>query len=803
MAYIDGPSLADKIKERPLPLDEALGIAIQVADGLQEAHEKGIVHRDVKPQNIMLTTKGQVKIMDFGLASLAGRSKLTKSGTTLGTPAYMAPEQLEATEVDRRADIWASGVVLYEMLTQHTPFNADYEQAIAYGILNEQPEPASAQRSDVQPAVDRVIQKALAKHPAERYQHADDLAVDLKRIRQELSATPAAAKSAGDSASPATVAARRLPWALAGLASMVAVVLALVHFNESSTLEEPVARPATRHVVNLPDSAHLALGTQYPEIGFEGPTLALSPDGRHLVYVGQSDGGTRLYHCDLTQFQDPQPISGTEGAVFAFFSPDAERIGFLTRDRVKTIRRDGGDSKTLSRVRTPVSASWIDQTIYVAGSQGYRLYRVPAEGGEAQEVFQVLQQLGRQGSISQVLPGGRGALVSLFDERSISGDQAEVWLASLDGGENKALAINGFYARYVASGHLVFGRQGDVFAAPFDLDSLEVTGDAVRVFEGVASDSNFGYVQFVFDENGTAAFIPGGDIPKGRVAWVDRLGAEGVLDIPERIYGVFDVTSDGKRFAIQVADVNDYVWLWSSDDGGRSIASELSLGWPTWNSDGTQLAVTSVEPRGVRSILVYDAQGQLLRPLYSAQGRNTAVAWVGNRIAVGHFDLGSIQVLALDPSEEPVSIWSRGGPESSAPATKFPGLSADGSMVAYSTDEGTGLQVWAERIEGGERVQVSTGGGVESVWSREGGELFFRQGNRFYASQVTTGSRLEVSTPKLVFVAPDFVDTKGLSYRVSSDGQRIYYVRRSRPPARNRIHIVHNSFKGLSGRERD
>ncbi len=147
MAYINGPSLAGKIKERPLPLDEALNMAIQIADGLQEAHEKGIVHRDIKPQNIMLTAKGQVKIMDFGLASLAGRSKLTKSGTTLGTPAYMAPEQLEGRDVDRRVDIWALGVVLYEMLTQRTPFDADYEQAIAYGILNEEPEPVTAIRS--------------------------------------------------------------------------------------------------------------------------------------------------------------------------------------------------------------------------------------------------------------------------------------------------------------------------------------------------------------------------------------------------------------------------------------------------------------------------------------------------------------------------------------------------------------------------------------------------------------------------------------------------------------------------------
>ncbi len=180
MAYIDGPSLADKIKERPLPLNEALDIAVQIAEGLQEAHDKGIVHRDIKPANVMLTPKGQVKIMDFGLAAVTGRSRLTKTGTTLGTPAYMAPEQLEGRDVDRRADIWALGCVLYEMLTQRTPFEAEYEQAIAYGILNEQPEPLTAFRSGIPVPLDRVVGKSLAKAPEERYQSASDFGVDLR-----------------------------------------------------------------------------------------------------------------------------------------------------------------------------------------------------------------------------------------------------------------------------------------------------------------------------------------------------------------------------------------------------------------------------------------------------------------------------------------------------------------------------------------------------------------------------------------------------------------------------------------------
>ena len=201
LAFIDGPSLADKIAERPLPLDEALDMAIQIAEGLQEAHQKGIVHRDIKPHNVMLTAKGQVKIMDFGLARLTGRSKLTKSGTTLGTPAYMPPEQLQGLEVDHRADVWALGIVLYEMLAQRTPFEADYEQAIAYGVMNEEPEPLTAIRSGLHPELDRLVTKLLAKNAEDRFQHMDDVLADLRAVSRSHGAGESQTVPEGDPAS--------------------------------------------------------------------------------------------------------------------------------------------------------------------------------------------------------------------------------------------------------------------------------------------------------------------------------------------------------------------------------------------------------------------------------------------------------------------------------------------------------------------------------------------------------------------------------------------------------------------------
>ena len=202
LQFVDGPTIQEKIKERPLPLDEALYIACQVAQGLQEAHEKGIVHRDIKAANILLNSKGQAKITDFGLAHLAERSKLTKSGTTLGTPAYMSPEQAQGETIDRRSDIWSLGVLLYEMVAGKHPFPGEYDQAVVYSIINEQPEPVTALRRGVPPKVDDLLDKALAKDPGGRYQHADELIVDLVSLREKLKSESATIPRAASQALP-------------------------------------------------------------------------------------------------------------------------------------------------------------------------------------------------------------------------------------------------------------------------------------------------------------------------------------------------------------------------------------------------------------------------------------------------------------------------------------------------------------------------------------------------------------------------------------------------------------------------
>ena len=329
MAYIDGPALADKIEERPLPLKQALDLAIQIAEGLQEAHEKGIVHRDIKPHNVMLTAKGQIKIMDFGLASLAGRSKLTKSGTTLGTPAYMAPEQLEGRDVDRRADIWALGCVLYEMLTQRTPFDADYEQAIAYGILNEEPEPVTAQRSGLPLDLDRLIARTLAKKPEERWQHADDLLVELRRLRRGLGRQGASVApvpeipTEGTTNGPSIFMSPRLALTAAGVFA-AGVLLSWLWIR--SDPGDAVRRGLPPHrITRLTSDSGL---THQPAISPDGKLVAYSSDragsGNFDIWV-QQIGGVGAIRRTIHAANETEPS----------FSPDGESIVFVSE-------RDGG-----------------------------------------------------------------------------------------------------------------------------------------------------------------------------------------------------------------------------------------------------------------------------------------------------------------------------------------------------------------------------------------------------------------------------------------------------------------------------
>ena len=786
MAYLEGESLEARIAKGPLPLRDALDIGRHIAEGLEAAHEKGVVHRDIKPANVMIDAKGRATILDFGLARLTEASQLTRKDQTVGTAAYMSPEQLQGGEVDRRTDIWALGCVLYEMVAGARAFPGQYEQALAYEIVHEEPEPLTGVRAGVPMELEFIVGKCLAKDPSKRYAGAADLAVDLAALAEKQASgrsrvlNPSVVASKAEP--PRPIFRARLPWTLFATALLALAGLAYVHFNESSGSGAADAGPRLHTVINLPESAPLALGTHHTVIGVDFRALALSPDGRSLVYVGEAESGSRLYYQDLTSFEEARPIEGTEGAAFAFFSPTSNEVGFLTADRVKKASLDGGPVTTLCQVRTPVAASWIDDTIYFTGNGGVLLLSVPESGGVPTLVLDHADQ-----SIgSALLPGGGKALVGQRSPDSSSRDYARLRIVSLEGGDDNDLGIVGYSPQYVASGHLAFVRGDALMVAPFDVERLDVTGEPTPLIEGVAVESTFGQVHFDFAANGMLAYVPGGDVTRGRLAWVDREGNRGVFEMPARSYGVFDLAPDDRRFAIHVPDVRDHIQIWDQEQGGRELPLQTGAGWPIWRPDGAALAFAA----GDGGVYVHNMESGAATELFPIGGRVLLDSWAG-RDRIGYSMANRIGVVSAESPREP--LWARGSEDGESLMNRFVAVSPDGALVAYSTfEDGSRFQVWVEEINSKRRIQVSTDGGMEPVWCRACGQLFYRLGNRVMVTRITTEGRLAASAPAQAFEAPDFVDTNGVSYRVSSDGRRLYYIRRSRPLVRDRIHIVQN-----------
>ncbi len=596
MAYIDGPSLAEKIKERPLPLDEALTIATQIAEGLHEAHEQGVVHRDIKPQNILLTTKGQVKILDFGLAALTGRSKLTKTGTTMGTPAYMAPEQLEGRKVDRRADVWALGCVLYEMLTQKTPFEADYEQAIGYGILNEDPEPVTALRRGLPPKVDDLLAKALAKDRDERYQHADDMLADLRVLQKQSGArkTPSGRStiaamtsqtlSTADALPPDSVVVRR---SSQRIERAVAVVLGIAFFGLLAV-----------HFAEAPPETPEATATRF-SFAPEGLTQArLSPDGKYILYTAQTDGDQSLWLRPLGD-ESARQLAGTEGALGGFWSPDSSWIGFGTRTELKRVSIDGGSPITLCSLPDTgelslLGGTWSPDDERIVFSSAFRLYEVAARGGQPELLFDASDSPRPYSLYPHFLPTGSGPAALVY---AASSSPVDHWVAvlNLETGERRELGP-GTQPVYSQDGYLIHGPTSNaepgLWAWPFSLETLEPTADSFLISTaGLAA---------TLSRDGTLTYLDqvGGGSTRTLV-WRDRTGE--LLETVGQPQNMAQpaLSPDGQRVAVRSTESgNRDVWV---HDLIRSTKTRLTFdevpeAQPAWSPSGQEIAYRHADP---------------------------------------------------------------------------------------------------------------------------------------------------------------------------------------------------------------
>jgi hypothetical protein len=528
LELVDGPTLADRLVNGPLPLEDAWPIARQICEALEAAHDHGVVHRDLKPANIKVRSDGTVKVLDFGLAKAFDPTPdraevshsptlispaVTRVGAIMGTAAYMSPEQARGKAVDKRADVWAFGCVLYEMLVGARPFGGDDVAETMARVIERQPDWKALE--DTAPgSVVRLVRRCLQKDPANRLR-------DIADARLELHDAVAAA-SQGEAPPDRTQAERRLRRSV--IAALAAGVVLGIALGVLPGLRRGAVEPASNReqrlnaAINLPNEAQLALDSEAADVGFDSTLLALSPDGQILVWVGSSSGTVRLFARRLDSF-DARPLPGTEGALHAFFSPDGRSVGFLTNSKLKVHSFVTGTTTTICDVETGVVGTWAtgDQ-VFFGAEEGRRLFRVSASGGAPVLVGDAIEGV-RYGHVT---PDGKSVLVT-YRLAGIGADFAQVRLVNLATRETKTLTTDGYDARLTPGGRLVFGRSGRVFAAKFDANTQSI-GDPVPIASNVRMHALYPHLQLATSDADVLAYVPGGDVAVASIAWVDRQG---------------------------------------------------------------------------------------------------------------------------------------------------------------------------------------------------------------------------------------------------------------------------------------
>ena len=791
LELVEGPTLAERIAAGPMPVEEAIRIALQIAQGLEAAHDKAIIHRDLKPANVKLTKDGDVKILDFGLAkALEAESStvettnsptLTRAathvGVLLGTAAYMSPEQAKGKPADRRADVWAFGVVLYEMLTARRAFAGEDVSDTLACLLTKEPD-WSALPAGLPARVRRLIARCLTKDPRKRLQ-----AIGEARIALE-DAMEGAAETAVSGARPSSAF-----WsALAG-----AAVLAL-----GVTLGALWLRPA------LPPAPPLRLSA---EIGADaslvtsrlgtGPAAILSPDGALLAFVAEKgpDALPQLYVRGLDELQ-ASPLPGTEGARNPFFSPDGQWIAFFADRKLKKVAVTGGAIVTLCAAPDDRGGSWGEDGTIVftpAGTGG--LSRVSSAGGPPEVLTKPDPGVGLASHRwPQVLAGGRAVVYTAGVRGGY--EDATIVARPLSGGPEKILLRGGYHGRYLPSGHLVYIHDGTLFAAAFDLGRLEVTGQAAPALKGVKSHAGFGGAQFAHSDRGALVYLPGASVgAELTIQWMDRAGRPQPLRAVPGDYGDPRFSPDGRRLAMDVRERDQrdvWVYEWERDTLSRLTFDPGEDTAPVWTPDGRRIVFGSRRAdKGTRNLYWQrsDGTGDAERLTESNQMQVPA-SWhpSGRFLAFSEYSVqtSSFDVMILEVEGSEASGWKPGKPTVflNTPSVEYnPEFSPDGRWLAYQSDEAGSLEVYVRPFPGpGGRWQASTEGGWGPAWSRTRAELFYQAIDRriMVAPYTVDGDSFRPEKPRLWSEGRFAVRTDGRPFDLHPDGQR--FVGILRPP---------------------
>ena len=798
MEHLVGETLEARLAKGALPLEQTLEYAIQIADALDKAHRQGVVHRDLKPGNIMLVKSG-AKLLDFGLAKLQAtetptnlsalpteQANLTAEGTILGTLQYMAPEQLEGKEADSRTDIFAFGAVVYEMATGKKAFEGKSQASLIAAIMGQDPRPMSELQPMTPALLDQVVKRCLAKEPDERWQTAADL-MEGFRMSVEGSSQPGIA-------APTVVQHRnreRVAWGL--VAALIVGIITLFTLWTSVPPPSPETQLISRFVMALSPNQQLD--------GDNRPSFALSTDGAHLVYVARTGDSVRQLYLRSIDSLESRPIAGTEGALNPFFSPNSQWVGFFAAGQLKKVSISGGAPVTICDSSNLYGgASWgPDDTIIFAPVSRVGLLRVSAAGGSTPQVLTTLDSTKEEISHRwpHFLPGGKAVLFNVAG--GPNWDQWPIVVQSLETGERRVVVDAGTRARYLPTGHLVYGRAGTLMAVPFDLERLEATGAAVPILEGVRMGTE-GTVEYSFSGLGSLVYIPGpvGE-PQRRLVWLDRRGVEEALPVPLRSYYLARLSPDGQRIAATIRGESNDVWVY--DIAGQTLTRVTFEGnnqFPIWTPDGKRVTFRATRG-GTRNIWWTPVDGSGTdEQLTSGDHNQTPDFWSpdGQMLVYRDSDLvtrDDLWVLPLEGERKARPILQTPFSERGAR------ISTDGQWLAYFSDESGQYEIYVQSFPGlGGKRQVSTEGGREPAWARNGRELFFRNRNKMMAVDIQTQPTFSTGKPRLLFeISPSLLAFSRM-FDVTPDGQHFLMVKLSEQelPATQLI-VVQNWFEEL------
>ncbi|HYN06179.1 MAG TPA: protein kinase [Vicinamibacterales bacterium] len=784
MELVDGESLAARLAKGPLPLEEALARAIEIADALDSAHRQRIIHRDLKPGNVMLAKTGlgkahatQAKLLDFGLARIlpsdldsvaADLSRITKAGAMLGTLEYMAPEQIEGQPADARTDIFAFGALLYEMLTGRRAFEGATAAVVMAAILREDPPPVHPRE------LGRIVRRCLAKDPLRRYQSTRDLLNDLEDTKQVLDSGELETRASAQFAS--AISRARVAWMVAGAALLLAAAAGWYELNG-----RPADRPMVRSSLIAPE------GTEFD---FSEGAPALSPDGRRVAFLARRPNGARQIWIRALDTLPAQPLAGTEGATHPFWAPDGTALGFFSNLKLRRLDLSSGAIRSLCDVqRAARGGTWgPDGTILFPRSGASEIYRVSADGGSPVAVTEFDAR--RDETIPRFpafLPDGRHFLF-ISDGRADPQGRNTVFVGSLDSRTRKPITWTHSSAVYSTSGHLLFLRDVTLFAQRFDVSRLTLVGAPVEIAKWAAATVRNEAVLSVATDAALVYQTGRGDADVAQLAWMDRNGNQLATVGPRSVAYSVELSNDGRKVAVGVLEKGYDI---SVRDLERGTTAEIHFeSWnavsPVWSPDDRRLffgfgsgtasnrvrkiVSTTADGTGMQQAVYVPSDGQPGVPTSISSDGAVLVTTIRKESGgLGHAKHDyDIRVLALAGDAPPFlnrpELFEMNG--QLAPGTRS-------RWLAYQVEKSGSPEVYVQRLDREQtRVKISTAGGSHPRWRRDGRELFYvSPEQQLMAVEITLEPQFSVGVPRSLFAAK-FRPVTPFQYDVALDGQR-------------------------------